>query len=178
MANPFAGLVQSNNTPKTQHAGDALIPVMWKYAQSMSKVTGKPAVDFYKLLMETANQESHFGIMSKNIMQLTSGTINDLNKRNPKLLKDMGVSNFDINNPDNNIGFAAAIYLNKIKDNKINVSTLDLSTQENRAKIWKKLYNSYAPSAAGTPEKYLGTNSMMDWTKTDDWWKQINAKSI
>ena len=161
MSNPFAGIIQ------TQHAGDALIPIVWKYAQNMAKITGKPAVDHYKLLMETANQESHFGTLSKNIMQIDPIQIKELSKpKHEKLRKSLGITNIDVNTPEGSVGFAAATYLSRLKDH-------DLSTPKNRAKAWKDLYNTKA--GKGSSEKYLGTNSMMDWTKTDEWWKENNA---
>lgn len=157
------------NTEKIQAKGDALIPVVWKYAQGMSKQTGKPAIDFYKLLMETANQESHFGTMSKNVMQIDPIQVKELTK--PKyeaLRKNLGITNIDVNTPEGSVGFAAATYLSRLKDH-------DLTTPQMRAQAWKELYNTKA--GKGTPDKYLGTNSMMDWTTTDQWWKDTQTKA-
>jgi hypothetical protein len=165
------------NTEKVQAKGDALIPVVWKYAQGMAKQTGKPAVDFYKLLMETANQETHFGSLNDtgNVMNVLPDSAKELSKpQYSKYTKGLGVTNFDVNgNIDSSVALAATLYLSRLKDH-------DLSTPQSRAQAWKELYNTKA--GKGTPEKYLGTNSMMDWAKTDEWWKGMqdatNTKPI
>ncbi len=166
MENPFSGIVEKTEQ-KRRAQGDAIIPIAWKYAQNMSKQTGKSAVDYYKLLMETANQETHFGVMSKNIMQIDPIQVKELNKPKYKQLRDdLDITNYDINNPEGSLGFAAATYLSRLKNH-------DLSTTESRAQAWKELYNTKA--GKGTSDKYLKTNSMMDWTKTDEWWKGKNG---
>ena len=112
-------------------------------------------INMYKLLMETANQESHFGKLDPaNPMQQT-----------PIFLKEMKRLGMSGNPSDLGDAFrmAAQYYRKKMKGE-------DLSTPGNRANVWKQYYNTV--DGAGTPQKYLNTNKIMDWSAVDQWYKQ------
>jgi hypothetical protein len=159
MANLFSGIVDKETLRREK--GDALIPIAYKYAEKMASVSGGEAINYYKLLMETANQESHFGNLSSNIMRIDPIQVKELSDpKHKKLRESLGLTKFDVNDPDSAMGLAAATYLSRMKGH-------DVSTQQARAKVWKDLYNTTA--GKGTPEKFLETNGIMNWEATDMW---------
>ena len=114
-------------------------------------------VNMYKLLLETINQESHFGKLAPdNPLQQTPIFL--------KEMKRLGGAG-DPSDLGDAFKMAAQYYKKKMKGE-------DLSSPEGRAQVWKQYYNTYAPGAAGTPEKYLETNKIMDWSAVDQWASQ------
>jgi hypothetical protein len=154
---------------KVRAAGDTLIKPLYEGAVKLSKGDPKLALNLYKLFMESANQESQFGTMSSNIMQIDPIQVEELSKgKYSDLLKTLDVKDLDINNPDTSLKLGMATFATRLKDGKY-----DLSTQEGRAKAWKDLYNTKA--GKGTVDKYKSTNSIMDWTTTDEWFRRQNG---
>jgi hypothetical protein len=137
----------------------------YKYSLKLAKGEPKRALQYYKQLIETANQESWFGSHPKtkggNVMQVDPGTRKDLVNRYSDTMAEWGV---DANSPlDQNMALAALKY----KDRKIDKAKLDTPAQ--RAKFWKDNYNTRA--GKGTPEQYLGTNKNIDFSGVEKWWE-------
>ena len=124
----------------------------WKHALKMGGGDRKKAIPYYKLLLETAMQESKLGKMdAENPMQLTKGTIQDFKNRYGDELKEWAGEGTPL---ERQMGAAALIYRKRL-------GKRDISSLENRAKAWKETYNTSA--GAGTPEKYVRNNKAWKW---------------
>lgn len=136
----------------------------YKYANRMSQDDPERALGYYKLLLETANQESLFGELSKsNPLQVDAIQEQELSKsKYADLLGSLDLSS--ARTPiEKGMGLAAATYLSR------GVSKDSLTTPEERAQVWKKKYNTSA--GKGTVGKYLQTNKGRDYTLVDKWWR-------
>lgn len=163
------------NSNKIKAAGDTLIKPLYEGAVKLSNGDPKLAVNLYKMFMETANQESKFGTMSSNIMQVDPIQVKDITEARPSMYSNAltklgGVQDWDTSNPDTSLRLGMATIVSKLIGGKYN-----LDTQEGRAKAWKELYNTSA--GKGTEKKYKKTNNMMDWTTTDEWARSQNGRN-
>lgn len=164
-----------DNTNKIQVAGNTLIKPLYEGAVKLSNGDPKLALNLYKMFMETANQETHFGMLSPNIMNVTPIQVKDVVETSPGMYSEAlsklgGLDNTDTSNPDTSMKLGMATLVSKLARGKYNIDT-----QEGRAQVWKEIYNTKA--GKGTPEKFLETNNMMDWTKTDEWDKSMQTQS-
>ena len=152
---------------KIKAAGNTLIKPLYEGAVKLSNGNPKLALNLYKWFMEAANQESRFGTMSSNIMQIDPIQVKDMAEARPSMYSDAlaklgGTRNWDTSDPDTSLKLGMATLVSKLTQGKY-----DLSTQKGRAIAWKDIYNTKA--GKGTVNKYLKTNSMMNWAATDTW---------
>jgi hypothetical protein len=144
----------------------ALRGAAYKYSLKLAKNDPSKALRYYKLLIETSNQESHMGELNPtNPMQLTGGTTKDLVNRYSDVISEWGMEK---DSPlSQNVGLAALKYL----DTGIEKAKLD--TPKQRAKFWKDKYNTW--KGAGTTEKYLSTNANLDFSGVEEWWRDTHG---
>lgn len=115
--------------------------------------------NFSKLLSETANQESHYGQLApQNPFQLNKPFLNEMQKTKytPQLgylgAKRNPDGSFVISDPNTATILASMQYAIHPSNPNENLKSL-----QGRANVWKQYYNTKA--GAGTPEKYMQTNS-------------------